>query len=271
MTGRFQLASVISTSQTGFAALRQDSDLRAAFASLRSQGYSGAELAVRDPALVDRPALRAALAETGLVVPAIGTGQAYVDEHLSLTDPDSKVRQRASDRLRSQMEFATEFGANIIVGLIRGGKEGDLDRRRGFFAEALAELAPAFPGTVLIEPMNRYECSLLCNVAEMSEFLDEVALPNVGILFDTFHANIEEADIPSSLVGARGKLRHIHFADSNRRFPGAGHFDFAGTLRMLEAVDYRGWISMETLPWPDPETAAGKAAKHISNLIKNME
>ncbi len=62
---------------------------------------------------------------------------------------------------------------------------------------------------------------------------------------DLFHMNIEEDDLGEAIRQARGRLAHVHLADSNRLQPGAGHTDFAGPFEALRAVGFDGYMAME--------------------------
>src|SRR5713226_4862007 len=115
-----KLAYVLSTQPTRFQAVAFAQDLQANIARLAELGYDGVELAVRDPESLDVQAVKRMLDAHHLRVPAIGTGQAFVEEGLSFTDPDASVRKRASARIESHIALAREFGAIVIIGLIRG-------------------------------------------------------------------------------------------------------------------------------------------------------
>ena len=106
------------------------------------------------------------------------------------------------------------------------------------------------------EPVNRYETSLVNTVAQGLELIEQVDESNLGLLFDTFHANIEEPSIERSLIEAGTRLFHVHVADSNRWHPGAGHLDFATFFGALSNTGYTGFVSGEFMPLPDPDTAA---------------
>jgi len=75
-----------------------------------------------------------------------------------------------------------------------------------------------------------------------------VDLPNVGVMGDTFHMNIDEASIPDALRLAGKHLIHVHLADSNRAAPGKGHIDFVPILKALKDIDYAGFLTFELLP-----------------------
>ena len=85
---------------------------------------------------------------------------------------------------------------------------------------------------------------------------------------DTFHMNIDEADMPQAIRTAGDKLGYLHVADSNRLYPGAGHLDFAPILAALQEVDYQGTISLECIPEPDSMTAGVRGMAFLSKAVK---
>lgn len=252
-----KLSFVVSVQPTRFEAVTQTARLEESFASLARMGYHGVELAVRDPSLVSAAELKALAARYGLAVPALGTGQAYSEEGLSLAHPDPQVRARAVERILAHVELAAQLGSIVIIGLIRGEEGGPDPRRR--LVESLQECAARAQSQgvrMALEPINRYETRFLNTVEEALRVIDEVGSGALGILLDTFHANIEEPRVEDSVRLAGKRLFHVHVADSNRRYPGAGHFDFLGLVRTLAEIRYDGFLSAEIIPWPDPEEAA---------------
>jgi sugar phosphate isomerase/epimerase len=117
-----------------------------------------------------------------------------------------------------------------------------------------------------LEPINRYETTLINNVAQGLELIERVAADNFGLLLDTFHMNIEEADIEASIRQCGTRIYHFHVADSNRWHPGAGHLDFKAILEALESTGYESWVSGEFLPKPDAETAARQGITYLRGL-----
>jgi sugar phosphate isomerase/epimerase len=254
-------AIVVSASPTSFEALALSSDLGRAFDQAKQNDFDAVEIAVRDPALVKAPELLRLARENGLALAAIGTGQAYVEEGLSLTSPDPELRKGALKRMKSQLELSAQLGARVIVGLIRGTVKAKSDSAQALeiLGESLIALGDhcakvGSPG-LLIEPINRYETRLLNSVAETSSFLDRLSDPPIKVLADTFHMNIEDRDLAESIKLAGPRLGHVHFADSNRWAPGQGHLDFNPVFEALEQVRYEGYLSAEILPEPSPEEA----------------
>lgn len=264
-----KLSYVISTQPTRFAAVSLAENFQATIAHLVELGYDGVELAVRDPGLLDLPNVKKILTTHKLQVPALGTGQAYVEEGLSFTDPDASVRERAIARIEAHIALAKEFNALVIIGLIRGKLVGAqyIEPLQNVL-QHVADIAKQNGIRLAIEPINRYETNLLNTVTETLALIQEVGADNLGVLFDTFHANIEEPSIEESLRACGARLFHVHVADSNRWAPGFGHTDFARTISTLREMKYNGWVSAEILQKPDAEQAMARVIKTMRPRIK---
>src|SRR5512146_1145037 len=100
---------VLSVQQTQFQAATFSGGLEAGLAQIAALGYDGAELAIRDPRLVDVDQLMPLVNKYLLEVPAIGTGQAWGEEGLSFTDPDPAVRRTAVERVLIHIPLAAQF------------------------------------------------------------------------------------------------------------------------------------------------------------------
>ncbi|MBI3975996.1 MAG: sugar phosphate isomerase/epimerase [Armatimonadetes bacterium] len=283
-----RLSLVVSLGATTFEAVA----MREGFADLErvaALGFDGVELAVRDPAEVEGAALAERCAGLGLPVAALGTGQAYLHEGLSLTSPAAGIRRAASERLRQHIRLASMLnevrgapssGVQVIVGLLRGqaaeaaaGAAGR-EQAEGRLREALeAVLAEADAGEVglAIEPINRYETDFLNTAAECVAVIERIGHRRLGLVADTFHMNIEEVSIEAGLRAAAPHLRHVHVADSNRRPPGQGHLDFRSILSALRDAGYDGYLSAETLPLPTSEDAARLTVSHLRPMLAEVE
>jgi len=266
-----RLSVVLSTHAAAFEAVAFKGDFSSSVAKIAGWGYDGVELAIRDPSLVDPDTIERVIAEHGLVVPAIGTGQAWGEEGLSFTSDDPAVRRKAIDRITSHVPLAARLNAVIIVGLIRGVTPTGQTRQRSMerLIEAVRECAAAAAGNGVrfaLEPMNRYETDLIHTVAQGLEIVERIGAGNVGLLLDTFHMNIEEPVIEDSIQSCGDRLFHFHVADSNRWYPGAGHLDFRSILTTLAATGYDGFISGEFMPLPDADTSAERAITHLRGL-----
>ena len=267
---------VLSTHQARFSAVAFKGDFENNVRTISALGYDGVELAIRDPSLVDADTLLAVLEAHGLAVPAIGTGQAWGEEGLSFTDPDASVREAAIRRVCEHIPFAARTGAAIIIGLLRGIVRPGVEQEQAYawMVEALQRCTvPASRAGVrlALEPINRYETTLVNSVPECLALIEAVGSDHLGVLADTFHMNIEDVSIAGSLRQAGPHLVHVHLADSNRWYPGAGHIDFGAVLRTLRDMGYPGYVSIEAMPAPDAETCARESMATLRVLLDAIE
>lgn len=139
---------------------------------IRSTGYSGVELLVRDPRLVDASALESAVRLEGLDLPAICTGEIYGEDGLSLADPDSNRREDARERMMSALELASRFDAIVNVGRLRGRYLESLDRRQtmDWMVESVTICAQTNPdAAIVMEPVNRNYANEGEHIARLDE------------------------------------------------------------------------------------------------------
>jgi len=251
---------VVSTPDAEFSALAFKEDFKESIRKVSNLGFDAVELAVRDPKMVDFSEIKNTLKNYNLTVPAIGTGQAFGQEGLSFTDPNQEIRNKAVQRIKEQMDFAREIGnAQVIIGLIRGKIGNRLSKEKGeeYFIQCMRECADYNKTIILtVEAINRYETDLYNNIASTKEVIDKIDRPNIKMLIDTFHMNIEDSNISESILKAKGYVSHVHVADSNRWAPGCGHINFEEILKSLRDINYEGAISAEILPLPTPEESA---------------
>lgn len=271
MVQKMKLSIVLSTQPAQFQAATFKGDLDANLSRIASLGYDGVELAIRDPKLVDLDRLESLVRKYNLRVPAIGTGQAWGEEGLSFTDPDPAIRCGAVERIKCHIPVASRFEAVIIIGLIRGIiKPGvEASQAMDWLVEALQECSEAarlYGIRLALEPINRYETTLINTTGQGLELIERVGAENFGLLLDTFHMNIEEPVVEKSISRCSRHIFHFHVADSNRWYPGAGHLDFKSILHVLFTSGYEGWVSGEFIPMPDAVTAAQQSLAFLRRL-----
>ncbi len=259
---------VLSTHSAQFQAVAFKGDFETNVAKIAGYGYEGVELAIRDPKLVNPDELEAVIRQHNLVVPALGTGQAWGEERLSFTNSDPAVRRAAIERIKSHIPLAARFKAVVILGLIRGITPAGQthEQSMAYLIEALQECsAAAAPYGVryALEPLNRYETDLIHTVADGLDLIERVGADNFGLLLDTFHMNIEEPSVEESIRACGERIFHFHVADSNRWYPGAGHIDFNSILTTLFATGYTGFVSGEFMPKPDADTGAKRGIEYL--------
>lgn len=234
-------------------------------------GYDGVELALRDASDIDPAQLRRWLAQAGLQVSCISTGQVFAARGLYFTHPDPEKRAETARVFVDLVRLAAAFGGLVNIGRARGflAEGQSFADAADLFCEAIAPVcdeAEKLGVRLIIEPVNRYEINFVNSVAEGARLVRRLGRKSVGLMPDVFHMNIEDASIEGSLREFSDLVWYIHLADSNRLSPGKGHLDFASVLATLRAMDYQGWASVEILPQPDPDTAAADAIRYLRGL-----
>lgn len=235
-------------------------DIEQTLAQIREIGYGGVEFLVSDPAAIDIATLERAIKNEGLDVPAVCTGEVYGEAGLSFADPDANRRQEARDRMKAAMAFAQRFGAAVNVGRLRGRYQDGVapTQTLEWISEAIRECAQAYPATrIVMEPVNHLYANCLMGTKDMLDFVDSVALPNVGIMLDMVHILIEGEDLGASLRQAQAKncLWHFHVSDSDRLPMGDGSYDIDAVFKALRDISYDAYVTVETFQTPDSQHA----------------
>jgi sugar phosphate isomerase/epimerase len=265
----------LSPTQAKFAPLLYTGDLCLGMQKAAEFGFDGVELNLRNSDDLDQDTIVRWAEEFGLEVPAFGTGQSYFEDGLSLADTRSEIQNAVRERLKGHVRFAARLGARVVLGSIRGRFSGpdpavhqaEYDIAIGATREVAAYAAER--GVDLtVEAINRYETDFLNTGAETLAFIDDVGAPNVGLLLDTFHMNIEEASLTDAILTAGDRLHHVHLVDSNRQAPGQGHIDFEAIIATLKQIGYTGYLSGEMLPWPDDDTSSRNFIEYVSKLLR---
>jgi sugar phosphate isomerase/epimerase len=237
-------------------------------------GYDGVELALRSASQVDVPAVRRRLAATGLEIPCISSGQVFAADGLYFTHPDESVRRTAVDRIVGMIRLAAELGAKVNTGRVRGIiPEGEsAATAAGRYLDCLhqcADVAEPLGVELIVEPVNRYEVNFINNCAEGLEIVRRARRASVKLMPDLFHMNIEDPSFRESIEAARDHITYVHVADSNRLAPGWGHMPFAEIFGSLSDIGYRGYLTAEILPLPDPDSAAQQAIRFLTRELKH--
>lgn len=217
---------------------------------LRAWGFDGIEIPIFRPDGFRAAEIRRELEARGL---ACTTALALVGG-LSLISDDADVRRRTIQHVKDVIAAAAETGSPLVLGPVYS-PVGELAGRRrtadewSRLVDAYREIVPALDAhgvSIGIEPLNRFETSFINTVDDGLALCDAIGHPRVGLLFDTFHTNIEEKDVPSALRRAARHLKYIHASENDRGTPGTGHVDWAGVLATIREIGYDGWITIES-------------------------
>ena len=99
---------------------------------------------------------------------------------------------------------------------------------------------------IAVEPLNRYETSLVNLASDVLRFIEDVGEENVKAHFDTYHANIEEKSFSSAIRMLGDKLFHVHACENDRGTPGTGHIPWREVAEALKDIGYERWLVIET-------------------------
>ena len=246
------------------------------FALASQYGFDGIEVHLRDPHDVDWEEMVELSRRYSLPVTTLGTGMAAGMDGLTFTDPAAGVRIRAVERVKEHIRLAGRLGSAVTIGVLNGRLGSNLEQAAQGREHHLACLkecchAAADAGvSLLLEPLNRYECDWLNTTADALSIIAQLGFANLKYLADTYHMNIEEVNIAASMRRAGSALGYIHLVDSNRCGPGQGHLPFGEVLNSLIEVGYDGYLSLECLPKPDAERAIKNSLSYIKELLAEV-
>lgn len=177
-----------------------------------------------------------------------------------VSSDDAYARARGVKLLTEQIKTVRRMGGTAIGGILTGvskhfpqGVENFRDHATDNAILALREAAKAaedYNVILCVEAVNRFESPLVNTAQEALRVADAVDSPRLGILLDTFHMNIEEANLGQAIRTAGKRLVHFHACENNRALPGQAHVDWDGVFDALHAANYTGPIVMEALAGP---------------------
>jgi len=231
------------------------------FDRLKAAGYDGVELPLFDGTPEHFRRVGQAVRDAGLGC----TGIAIIpDEARNCMSADSAVRAAGLAHLTWAIDCIAAAGGDLLcgpfyqpLGVFSGlPPTAEETARVVEVHRAAARHAAAVHVGLAVEPLNRFECYLMNTVAAAAAIVDEVGLPNYGLLYDTFHANIEETDPVGVIAPNLGRINHVHLSENHRGTPGKGHVPWRATLAALRAGGYDGWCVIEAFGRALPELAA---------------
>lgn len=215
-----------------------------------AEGLDGIEIGLLNPSEFPAAAVGKELERLGLGC----TICSVLPPDCSLIAADETARQKGKDYVVSCLEATAEAGAEILCGPLYApvGKFTGIRRTRDEWmrsVECWQELSPVAMSLnveVAIEPLNRFETYFLNTVSDAADFCSAVHHPSVGILVDTFHANIEEKSIGGALKTAGAYLKHVHSCESDRGIPGTGNVHWPEFFNAIREHGYDRWLVIES-------------------------
>jgi sugar phosphate isomerase/epimerase len=265
-------------------------NLQRTIAKAAELGFDAVELTVAEQMPVatqekDRQKVRKWIEEAGI---ACSATHFIFEKGITLSSPGKEDIDNAVSYIEKVVDITDSVGAKTIIvggGGIRSFKPGQSKEEAVKSLQEIIARSAIYADKkgvrLAMEALNRYETNFLHTLRETDEFASCVGMPNVKIMGDTFHMNIEEHSLKESILSYGEKLANIHLADSNRLAPGSGHVDFTEVFDALKAINYKAYCSFEVfsiapgqLYLGDYEYATAemeRGIKHVKSLLASDE
>lgn len=119
-----------------------------------------------------------------------------------------------------------------------------------------------------IEVLNRFEHYMLNTLNEAINYIKLLDSPNIKILADIFHLNIEEDDMINSIKEAKDYIGYVHLGECNRNLPGRGRMNWDSVAKVLSDINYDGCIVIE--PFVKTGGPVAKDVKLWRNILEDV-
>jgi D-psicose/D-tagatose/L-ribulose 3-epimerase len=227
---------------------------------LKRIGYDGVEVPIFKPD-------EKLHAEWGKRLDDLGFRRTAVTIRTEADNPisaDPKIRAAGVAASKQTLDSCQALGAESIcgpfhsaIGLFSGAGPTTDEWKWGVESmQRVAEHAQETGVMLAVEYLNRFETYFLTCAADTARFIKDVNHPSCGMMYDTFHANIEEKGIADAIRTAAPHTVHVHISENDRGTPGEGHVAWEETFDTLHEVGYDGWMVVEAFGLALPEISA---------------
>ncbi len=231
------------------------------FDALKNAGYDGVELPVFEGTPEQFEVVGKAAKNSGLRTTAVCI---LPDEDHDCLSDDKNIQDAALAHIRWATDCLEAAGGEVLCGPFHqplglfSGEPPSKQQHSNLVTvhKQAAEYAAKHNIKLAIEPLNRFECYALNTVEDAASIVKRVDAPNYGLLYDTFHANIEEKDPVGVIAPNLAYINHVHFSENDRGTPGKGHVPWEPTIATLKQNGYEGWCTIEAFGRAMPELAA---------------
>ncbi len=231
------------------------------FGALRRAGYDGVELPIFEGEPAHFARIGRVLKDEGLR--CTGVTVLPDEAHCSIS-ADPACRRGAVERLRWSLDCLAAAGGEVLAGPFYqplgqfSGEPPTAAEHDGIVEthKAASEHGAGLGIKLSVEPLNRFECHALNTVEDTAAIVARVGMPNYGLLYDTFHANIEEKDPIGAITAHLSRINHVHVSENDRGTPGKGHVPFEAVFKAFKAGGYDGWYVIEAFGRALPALAA---------------
>jgi D-psicose/D-tagatose/L-ribulose 3-epimerase len=229
-------------------------------ARLKQAGFDGVEVPLFEGNAAHYQTIRKELDNLGLRCTTV----TVIGPDANPISPDAPVRKAAVDRLKWAIDMTAVLGGEIMAGPYHSplavfsgsGPTADEKKRAAEVLRQAADFAQRAGVMLAIEYLNRFECYFLTTAADARSLVKDVNHPHFRMMYDTFHANIEEKNIAATIAAAADSFIHVHISENDRGTPGTGHVHWDETFKALRQVKYDGWLTIEAFGRFLPDLAA---------------
>jgi D-psicose/D-tagatose/L-ribulose 3-epimerase len=178
--------------------------------------------------------------------------------------PDAAVRKAAVAQLDKVLDCCAAFGCEILCGPTHSAighfsGQGPTSAEFAHGVDTLrqvAEKAQARGIRIAVEYLNRFENYFLTTAADTAKFVQAVNHPSLKMMYDTFHAHIEEKDQAKAFTSCAAATIHIHISENDRGIPGTGQVHWDEFFKALKVSGYDGYLTIEAFGRALPALAA---------------
>jgi D-psicose/D-tagatose/L-ribulose 3-epimerase len=186
-----------------------------------------------------------------------------LSEDSNIASPDKAIREAGLNQLKWAVDMADAAGAEIICGPFHSAfayftRTPPTSDERKWSSEMLhkaGEYAKQANIKLAVEALNRFECYLVNTMADLKKLIKEADHPNVGAIYDTHHANIEEKNQQQAIETIKPYLQHVHISENDRGTPGKGQVSWDDVFNTLKQLGYDGFLTIEAFSTVIPEFA----------------
>ena len=195
--------------------------------------------------------LNAALSETGLKMLGLNTsrGNISASENGLSALPNRQSDARAA--IDEAIDYATATNTaniHVMAGFASGSEAHQIFVENLHYAASLTKPKNI---TILIEPLNRHDASnyFLKTTDQAISIINEVAAPNLKLMFDCYHVGRTEGDITTRIRALLPHIGHIQFASvPDRGPPDHGELNYADIFKDITATGYTAPLGAEYKP-----------------------
>ena len=216
---------------------------------LKQIGYDAVEIPVFDANVANYARWGKRFDELGLS--RTGTAICGGDENPISSDP--AVRRKGVEKNKITLDCCAAAGCEVMagpfhsaLGVFSGKGPTEDEWKWGVQSmREVAEHADKVGVTLGIEYLNRFECYFLNTAADGARFCRAVDHPRCKMMYDTFHAHIEEKSIPKAIRSLKDCLAHVHISENDRSTPGKGNVRWDENFDTLKEIGYNNLMVVE--------------------------